>query len=121
MEGVSEPDDYVNYIEMPDLEVAGKVQDEDGKGTQPGCKIANCHHEFAIVAVNQDAGERNNEQVWQGEGGGHDAQGCSTAGFLEDPDGKGEAGHAGGENRDCLSDEDNGQAEHTGGAFDGER
>jgi len=95
LEGVSEPDDYVNYIEMPDLEVAGKVQDEDGKGTQPGCKIANCHHEFAIVAVNQDAGERNNEQVWQGEGSGHDAEGSGTAGFLKDPD---EAGHAGGEN-----------------------
>lgn len=55
---------------------------------QASCQI-DSHHQFAVVTIHHYPGQRNDEQVRQGESSLHDAQRSGAAGLLEDPGWKG--------------------------------
>jgi len=80
---------------MPYLQMIGEVQDEDGDGGQPGGQVADHHHEFAVVAVNDGAGQRAEKQHRSYKEEAHERQRGGRAGDLVGPYRQSKTGHVG--------------------------
>jgi len=104
LERIPQPNNGIHKIKMPDFQVAGGEQKQDGKRPQPGSQVADRHHQLAVVTVHHHACQRNDQQVGQGKRGLHDTKRSGAAGLLENPNGQSKTGHAGGKNGNRLTE-----------------
>ena len=101
---------------MPDLEIACRVEQEEGDGGDAGCQVAQDHDVLSVVPVHDGPGQGaceylgdGCEEAYEGEGG------CDACG-LPGPDGDGELGHPCPQEGDELACPDDGEAPHARGA-----